>query len=337
MLKKLVLALAVLVALFMLVEIGLRTFRPVKYMQPEQTPERDGWYGMIHRASSVPGLAYELVPKLDQQSLGVHVVTNSLGMRDHEPLANDTPGLVRILALGDSVTFGYRVEAAQSFCKLLEQNLIASPPLADRKFEVLDTGVSGYSSRDEIAAFEGKWLALKPKLVLLDYILNDPEIEPMQPLQRYFVAPHWWQHSHLLRWVVQHFDGRKVQSLGGGDYFRYLHAPSEPSWKSVEAAFARLAELARANDFRVALVIFPMLSPKPWSEYAYREQHAQVAREGAKNGFVVLDLLPRFEKEDPESLLIVKDDMHPNPKGHTIIADELRKLIDAHPEFFAAR
>ena len=329
--KKLVLAIGCAVLALAGAELWFRFGRPIEWMRIRtmDSEARGGWYGLIHRRSSVPGLAYELVPGLDQEAVGVHVATNSLGMRDAEPLTRSTPGLFRILAIGDSVTFGYRVAEDQGFCSVLEHGLASEPPAA-RRFEVLDTGVSGYSSKDEAAAFEGKWLALEPDLVLLCYCMNDPEFEARQPLQRFFVEPHWWQHSSLLRYLVQRREGRKVRELGGGNYFRYLHAPSEPSWKSVEAAFARIGERAREKHIRLVLAIFPMFSPDPWKDYPFREQHGQVAREGERDGFLVLDLLPRFEREEPKSLLIDLDDSHPNPGGHRIAAEEIERFIVEH-------
>ncbi|MCC6407478.1 MAG: SGNH/GDSL hydrolase family protein [Planctomycetes bacterium] len=336
--RKLGLAAATGVVALIALELGLRSFRPVTFMRPEapQGDARADWHGTIHRPSSTPGLAYELAPGLDQQSLGVRVVTNSLGMRDREPLAQTTPGLFRVLAVGDSVTFGYRVEEANCFATELEGLLGASPLANGRVFDVLNVGVSGYSTRDELAAFEGKWLALEPRLVLLDYCINDPEIEPMQPLQRVFVAPAWWQHSHLLRFLAAKLQAKRVRELGGGNYFRYLHAPSEPSWRSVATSFERFAELGRERRFPIVLVILPMFSPAPWSEYPFRAVHAQVAAEGAKHGFAVLDLLPRFEREEPATLLIDEQDSHPNAHGHRLAAEEIVRFLQSQPELFAA-
>ncbi len=326
--RRLLLVLACACVAIACVEAWLRFVQPVNSARIEApaADARGGWYGLIHRQSSVPGLAYELVPDLDRDGSGVRVKTNSLGMRDDEPLPRSTPKLFRILALGDSVTFGFRVPVESGFCAVLEQRL-ANVASDSRRFDVLNTGVSGYSSRDEVAALEGKWLALEPDLILLCYSLNDPEIEPSQPLHRYFAKTHWWQHSSTLNFVANRWKGRKMRTLGDGDYWRYLHAPSEPSWKSVQTAFEQIAARARERKIPVALAIFPMFGPAEWKAYAYREQHAQVAAEGARNGFLVLDLLARFEQEDPASLLISPDDMHPNAAGHAIAAEELLKFL----------
>lgn len=314
-------------------ELFLRYVWPVEFMRPEtiDASARSGWYGMIHRRSSVPGVAYELVPGLDQDSVGAHVRTNSLGMRDDEPLPRDTPGLFRVLALGDSVTFGFRVSQSENFSAFLEGE--CKPlALAARPVEVLNAGVSGYASRDEAAVLAGRWIELEPDLIVLSYVLNDPEFEARQPLPRFFVEPHAWQHSALLRWVMHKREAWRIRELGQGSYFRYLHAPGEPAWQSVDDAFTRIAEVAKAHDIRVVMPIFPLFSPRPWNKYPFRAQHAQVAAAGAAKGFLVIDLLERFEREDPRSLLIADDDSHPNAAGHRIAAEEIRRCIDEHWE-----
>lgn len=336
---KLALATLVGVAATIVAELALRAFRPVTFMRPEppRGEGREAWHGSIHRPSTTPGLAYELAPLVDQTLPDMHVVTNSFGMRDREPLDATTPGLVRVLALGDSVTFAYRVEEPDGFASVLERLLAASTLATDRVFDVLDVGVSGYSTRNELAALEGKWLALEPRVVILGYCMNDPEIVAAQPLQRAFVAPAWWQHSHLLRLGAQKLQNRRVRELGGGNYWRYLHAPGTDSWQSVLESFARLNELSRTQHFSVVLTIFPMFSPTPWDEYPLRSVHAQVAAAGTEQGFVVLDLLPRFEREEPKSLLLDDKDSHPNAYGHRIIAEELLRLFENTPELLQPR
>ena len=70
-------------------------------------------------------------------------------------------------------------------------------------FEVLDLGVGGYSTRDEALTLESEGMRWNPKLIVIGYVLNDPESEPIQPLQSYFQEPSWWQHSALLRMLAR--------------------------------------------------------------------------------------------------------------------------------------
>ena len=71
------------------------------------------------------------------------------------------------------------------------------------RFEVLNLGVGGYSSRDEALLLRHKGMEWNPDPVIMGYFLNDPEIEPVQPLHSQFQEPSWWQHSNLLRLIAR--------------------------------------------------------------------------------------------------------------------------------------
>lgn len=100
---------------------------------------------------AIPGLTYELVPGLDQQSHAARVVTDSEGLRDRERTRVKPPGTRRIAVLGDSFAFGYGVEGDAAWPAVLERLL----PPGD---EVLDSGVGGHSTQDEAALREHKAL-----------------------------------------------------------------------------------------------------------------------------------------------------------------------------------
>ncbi|MFN3241025.1 MAG: hypothetical protein ACE37K_05865 [Planctomycetota bacterium] len=68
--------------------------------------------------------------------------TNPRGWPDAEPLAVRRPGSRRILALGDSMTFGAKVDYGQRFTEDLE----------DERTEVLDPGVSAYGTNQQLRA-----------------------------------------------------------------------------------------------------------------------------------------------------------------------------------------
>jgi lysophospholipase L1-like esterase len=326
-------AIAALAVAALAAEAALRLFHPIGFLSPVK-PRLYGdlsWGNLVHRHSEVSGLAYELAPLLECESLGMRIRTNSRGMRGPEPLHDGTPGLARIAVLGDSYAFGYGVEEDASFPRLLQRELQSGPLGADRTFDVLNLGVCGYSTRDEVPALR-KHLDLRPDLVLLTYTLNDPEIEPIQPLHRYFCEPEWWQHSHLLRAVAKSRRANEI-SRSGKNYFMFLHAPDSTRWRSVCEAFSELRRLADSRGFRVAVVIFPMMTvQRPWERYRYREIHEQVRGEAEENGFPVLDLLGPYSAHDPAELVLSPDDVHPNRLGNRIAATEIARLLERRPE-----
>lgn len=79
------------------------------------------------------------------------------------------PGLRRIVSLGDSFTLGYEVDAHQTFSSVLERELRSQ----GLEVEVLNAGVSGYSSAEECLYLERELLRYEPDLVLVSYFGND--------------------------------------------------------------------------------------------------------------------------------------------------------------------
>jgi len=184
-------------------EICLRIFHNPEYRRPTTAADGTLWKNIVHRRSSVPGLDYEMKPDVHRIVNGMVITTNSLGMRGAEPLADRGPGDVRIVAIGDSLTFGMHVSAEEAWPGALQARLNSSelPELAGerRRYEVLNMGVSGYSTLDEALVVRWNAMALDPDLVIVGYYLNDAETEPVQQLHQHFRKPLVWEHSALLR------------------------------------------------------------------------------------------------------------------------------------------
>ena len=54
-----------------------------------------------------------------------------------------------------------------------------------RRFEVLNFGVVGYSTRDEAIALKQKTIPFHPQGVIIGYVLNDPETDPRPSLHKW--------------------------------------------------------------------------------------------------------------------------------------------------------
>lgn len=91
------------------------------------------------------------------------------GLRDATRPVETRPGLRRIVVLGDSVTFGHGLEAAQAFPQQLEARLRA----AGRDVEVFNVALPGWSTRQERLAYERIARPYRPDAVVLAVCLND--------------------------------------------------------------------------------------------------------------------------------------------------------------------
>jgi hypothetical protein len=99
-------------------------------------------------------------------------VTNSKGLRDTREFGYAKPaGTLRVLALGDSHTQGYEVRQELTFSSVLERYLGSHGVRA----EVLNAGVSGFSTAEELAYLENEGYKYQPDVVVLAFYANDFE------------------------------------------------------------------------------------------------------------------------------------------------------------------
>lgn len=305
-------ALTVVLA-FVVAEGGLRLFRPVTYFQPPESALGDSWNQLVHQASSVPGLDYELRANLDRAALGVRIRTNSHGLRDRERSLAKGPNVIRIAALGDSFTFGHGVEGEQAWPSVLEGALNARA--GSSLFEVINFGVEGYSASDEAIVLRHKAMAWHPDAVVLGYVCNDPEVDPIQPLHAYFHRPAWWQSSHVLRLIAQFRNSMRVRRYGPR-YIDYLHRDPR-KWNTVLGAFDSVRATAAAAGIPVVVAIFPV---KAWIA-------EQVAAAAGDRGFTVVVLGPAFSRASNGGEVRLPNDAHPSALGHEIAAATILEAL----------
>lgn len=128
----------------------------------------------LHRLSESRDMLYELVPgssaTIDYGARGSVVYRiSSQGVRGPERTVPKPHGVHRILILGDSVTFGYYVPEELTFVALLETALRRLDPAV----EVINGGVGGYNTHNEISWLKERGLAFEPDVVVLAFCPND--------------------------------------------------------------------------------------------------------------------------------------------------------------------
>ena len=96
----------------------------------------------------------------------IDVKISAQGLRDraYGPKGADK---VRIMTLGDSFTFGFGVEASESYPKQLERRL--NEVTEGERYEVINAGFPGYSTVQELRYLEEDGLILSPDIVLVGF------------------------------------------------------------------------------------------------------------------------------------------------------------------------
>lgn len=103
-----------------------------------------------------------------------HIRINRAGFRDREHSRDKPLGTFRIAILGDSYSEALQVSIEQTFWTLLESKLQQCRSFAGRRVEVLNFGVSGYSTAQELLLLRQRVWDYSPDLVLLAFLtFND--------------------------------------------------------------------------------------------------------------------------------------------------------------------
>jgi hypothetical protein len=129
-----VISLVSICATVMLLEIAIRIIKP----------QDIGFWDShsIRRLQNTPPHFVENIPHARADLFGVQVSINSYGLREDEISVPKPPHTFRLLAVGDSITFGYGVPVEETYVKVLEKRLNENAPVTIR-YEVLNGGTVG--------------------------------------------------------------------------------------------------------------------------------------------------------------------------------------------------
>jgi lysophospholipase L1-like esterase len=358
-LGSLVLAAGAVLATFLVLELAVRV------TMPQDLAFFDG--SAIKRRSERPGLRYELIPGgYAPRYVGVPVSVNRLGLRDREVEVPKPPGTVRILGVGDSVTFGYGVRLKETYLKVLEDRLRESA--GGRRYEVVNAGIEECGLDAYYHAVRTLAPKLQSDLVLVGIVLNDVQryddlehpvrpheasIEPGLARRAHgaLLARSQLYHASVLtgRSLLYRFHVLDVADLYGSPLraVRQEGAPIERAWASSLGVLDQLVAAARGQGLRLVLVVFPVEVQLDEAAIArYRRDHGVSVPEraldgepqrrllafGAKHDVPVVDLLPALRAAGGVDLYLRTgpirfDPVHFSPRGHRIVAEAIHRAL----------
>lgn len=191
--------------------------------------------------------------------------TDHMGFRlNHDDQPGKQPNGVRIIGLGDSVMWGTRVNSEQSFLGILE----ARGRKKNRKLDIYNTGVSGYSTYQEYLFLKKYILPLDPDIILVNYCYNDwmPTEDPYQRSSGVYSN----YVSNLLNNPDYHFKNRERELMGEfvedvwGTFRRSLSHPTDRALLRrflIEIPILEMSRLSRENNFRLIYLFIPNTVP----------------------------------------------------------------------------
>lgn len=328
--RRKVLIFSILTAIFFfgLLELAVRiAFAPVSQLEltvepPGQVVDRD-----VSIFESDPVLFWKLKPDLNSEWWDYTVVsTNSAGFRyPHNFTKKKQDNTIRIVCLGDSITFGYRVPFQSTFPLIVERALQEAFP--EKKFEVIPLAVPGYTSFQGYLLFRSLGVSLKPDLVIISFAWNDTSKEncsdseaferyaPLRGLKRVLRSSQLY--LHLCKWAA----GWRKRDLS-----KTKQEVARVSIKEYVRNFREITKLAKRAGATV-IWLAPMvqeINPKTRDIPAYRQALAAAAQ---KDSIPFLKVPLLTEKMSSQNIGFFGEPLHPNDRGHYILAREMLSLL----------
>jgi lysophospholipase L1-like esterase len=317
--KKVVFALLPLVVLFGGTEALFRLRDP-----PEQ---------MVTR-SDIAIADERLVWRLAPRDAGP-LATNELGLRDTPPRVDARS---RILLLGDSVSWGHGIDDVRRvYPQVLERRMNERGGAA--AVEIVNAGVPGYSTFQELAYLECCGLALSPDALVVQFSLSDV-LERYRSLARYGGAPVFLgadtrrsigglygallRHSRAFAALVRlrYLRARRAAEDDAREAARWPARPAvEKAWATAIGELDGIRALAAEDDLPLLLFVAP-----------YRFQvgggldrpQVRLREWGRDRGVPVVDALPLFAGLAlPTAESLFNDAGHFSLAGHALVAELL--------------
>jgi hypothetical protein len=309
---------------------GLHQFRPDRGWLYGLRPGAEG------RLSETGGALYRINPD---------------GFRGPRHARPRPAGVTRVVVMGDSIAFGYAVQEASAFPRVLERELAERAPEA--RVEVVNLGVGGYNAWNEAELLSDVGVGYQPDLVLVQFCindLNDPTVHfeaqtrmllssipdaafPNPALRRGSWHPpsrswRWCAVSRLCalardRWLsanATEFDDAAKRAA-----VTPIGASDGPEWSWLEARYLEMAAAAERAGARFAVLAFPY--PAQLKSRGPDPVQARLLALARRHGWIAIDPLPAFRAADAAGTALFLDWWHPTAAGQRIAAEETLRVL----------
>ncbi len=322
---------AEMVARFAFPSWAPRTGRVTKFWQYDET------YGWAHKAGEQG--------RFDSFGFETKVRINSHGFRGPERTFERTSGVRRAIVLGDSFVWGFGVEEEQTFPHLLEQSLPSGT-------EIINLGVSGYSTDQELLVYRNHGRKYRSDLVVLVVATNDVAMNVLPVAYLVYGKPVFRRDGGKLVVTNQPVPQtplleRTVVGLAAQSYLLNQLNRVREQW-SVSNALAQ----APSSDADVLSNAPARTFPQTEAERLTVDLIAQIGREVEADGAQFLVMLvdriyagSKFSASlvdrglrvvalddvmtGQDTPLHLPDDLHWNPAGHQIVREALQEPVAA--------
>jgi len=273
-------------------------------------------------------LGWRNIPNWQATTYGRKLTINSLGMRDREYSVTKPRNTDRILVLGGSYTWGYGVADDEIFTEVLETKLAE---FGDARYEVLNMGVSGWGTDQELLFLTDEGFQFSPDIVVSAFNVTEHPIYNVSSVQFTLAKPMFLDTDLQL--------GNVPVPKPGTPYPR-LKCNADEVGLTV-ALIERMAETCAERKCRLVIMKYGAFHYRHHAEFrdvpavqaALTKREAQFREPLLRNrNIVLLDLDQEFEARglSLDELLAGNFDGHWNADGHQHVATILYQFLVKH-------
>ncbi len=254
-----------------------------------------------------------------------YVYINSEGFRDYDFNVSKNPGTFRIAVLGDSFTYGWGINNVNdTYPKVLEMKLNS---IGTKRYEVLNLGIPGYNTPEELDTLKKKVAAYNPDLIILGYVLNDFIDADKNVTVKYLQLPYvgfWLRNVLYSYYFIETRANKLIENLGYKQNYEDSLVTRYSSEKDIaynSGLFREFSDETRKKNLSTVIVLFPMIYN--FEDYPFEKANEFVRNISDTYGFEMVDLLDAYKAYPENELVINKYDSHPNELAQRIAADQI--------------
>lgn len=250
---------------------------------------------------------------------------NMFGMRGPDLSAQKSANVFRILFLGDSITFGEGVREEDIFPTRVQSLLSAKMP--GKEIQVVNAGVQGYGTKEEVGSYFLTGIAYKPDAVVIGFYLNDAT-DFGETIRQNDAKNHAMPLTGMAKFskIAEYFQRRARAREQQEEFFATTRASFKSKhWEDCKGELLKLRGESEKWKFKLLIVIFPVL----WDldHYPLEDVHKLLHEQFAELGIAYIDLLDTFRGHNAESLWVHPTDQHPNEIAHRMAAEKIAEYL----------
>jgi len=288
---------------------------------------------IIYKGDQVKGLTARFKPSSDS------ILVYEWRKLPQEITTEKEKGCFRIIVIGDSVTYREDGYGLKGFYPKMLEDILNNQRSAGRQYEVINAGVPGYNTIQEVHYLEKRMIKYLPDLVIVGYCAQNDRLMKRKIIQYkdglycsdiyescpyVFNLPWRWNYFLLNRSSLYRLINRSIVEIGRKRHIKYIINNTKyfSLSEDTEEAIKKIKVLSYKNGFDLLFVIFPSLRG------GQDRQADWIVAICKKHHIKYIDLRKAFRNAGYDKLKIIPSDFcHPNKYGQWLAANQIFRYL----------